>query len=324
MARIYLKSGYKDKNVVKRAGAKYDPDTEKWYIDDENDEQMANFWKDLDNKLRIASGVLIDRFKIICDKTYQNFPFLMQNGVYLTSDDQPWEVDTKIGEVLKQASLSIGYIGIYETCKVLIGKTLGVDAEAQELGLKIVKHIREYCDNLQEATHLNWSTFATPAENLCGRFAKIDRKRYGIIEDVTDKGYYTNSHMLPFDIDTTLANKIKTEAPYHELTNAGHIFYYKVDGNPLDNVEAVEHVIMAMYKGGLGYFTITMDVDECPNCGYHGIIGDECPHCHMKDNGRNIVRIRRITGYLTGKPNVSIYEIWNDGKLAELKKRKNI
>lgn len=288
------------------------------------DTPIESFWKELDEKLDMCAGVMMDRYELIANRKYENFPFLMQNGVYLTSDDVKHDTQDTIREVLKQGSNSIGYIGIYEVCQILLDKTYGIDKEAFNFGLSIVKHIREYTDRKEKETGLNWSTFATPAENVCGRFAELDKKRYGNIKNITDKGYYTNSHMLPFDIETTLDNKLANEAPFHALTNAGHIFYYKIEGNPESNVAAVEAAIRAMYEANLGYFTITFDQDTCRECGFRGIIGATCPHCGVKDDGENILRIRRITGYLVGRPGQSIKKSWGVGKQNELKHRKNI
>ena len=255
----------------------------------------------------------------------------MQQGLYLTSDDKQHDVTDKVGEVLKQGSLSIGYVGLAETVLLLTGKTYGVDHEVDDFAFSIIKHIRKFVDACQKETHMNWSCFATPAEATAGRFANIDKNLFGKEKKLKDvdlyrvfgKGFYTNSHMLDYSVPTTLENKIKMEAPYHKLTNAGHIFYYKIDGDLTKNPEAVKAVIDEMYKGDLGYFTVTMDSDDCLECGYHGIINNECPKCGNKNEDK-IVRVRRITGYLTGSPRKSITKSWNDGKLAELANRKNI
>ena len=297
------------------------------------DEQTRKdlFFKRLDEILEDAKGSLLDRFALISNKTYENYPFTMQQGLYLTSDDKPHDVTDKIGEVLKQGTLSIGYVGLAETILLLTGKTYGKDHEIDAFALSIVKHIREFTDKCQKETHLNWSCFATPAEATAGRFANIDKHLFEKEKKLQDidtyrlfgKGYYTNSHMLDFSVDTTLENKIKMEAPFHKLTNAGHIFYYKMNGDLSKNPEAVKAVIDEMYKGDLGYFTVTMDSDDCLDCGYHGIIDNACPKCGCTDENR-FVRVRRITGYLTGSPRKSITQAWCDGKLAELKDRKNI
>ena len=289
------------------------------------------FFKKLADMLEDAKNSLLDRFALISNKTYENFPFTMQQGLYLTSDDEPHAVTDKIANVLKQASLSIGYVGLAETMLLLTGKTYGIDHEIDEYAFSIVKHIREFVDKTQKETHLNWSCFATPAEAVAGRFANIDKNLYQNNKKLADvnlqrvfgKGYYTNSHMLDYSLETSLENKIKMEAPYHKITNAGHIFYYKLNGDPSKNLEAVKATIDAMYDGDLGYFTITLNSDDCLDCGYHGIIDNDCPCCGNKNEDK-IIRVRRITGYLTGSPKKSITKSWNDGKLSELKDRINI
>ena len=289
------------------------------------------FFKKLDDMLEDAKGSLLDRFALISNKTYENFPFTMQQGLYLTSDDEPHKVTDKIGEVLKQASLSIGYVGLAETMLLLTGKTYGIDHEIDDYAFSIIKHIREFVDKTQKETHLNWSCFATPAEAVAGRFANIDKNIFQNEKKLADvdlqrvfgKGYYTNSHMLDYSLETTLDNKIKMEAPYHKITNAGHIFYYKLNGDLSKNLDAVKATIDAMYDGDLGYFTCTFDSDTCTKCHFHGIINNECPCCG-NNNEDEIIRVRRITGYLTGSPKKSIIKSWNDGKLSELKDRVNI
>ena len=303
------------------------------------------FFEKLDGMLEDAKGSLLDRFKFICGtKTYENYPFTMQQGLYLTSDDKEHDIHDSIAEVMKQSTLSIGYIGIAEVVTLITGKTYGIDHDVDEFALSIVKRIRDYCDKAQKETHLNWSCFATPAEAVAGRFANIDKNKFTVttvenaagriikpvkgLEDVDlmrifGKGYYTNSHMMDFSLKTTLENKIATEAPFHKITNAGHIFYYKLNGDLTKNTDAVKAAIDAMYDGDLGYFTVTMDSDDCLECGFHGIIDNECPKCGCKNEDR-FVRVRRITGYLTGSPRKSIVRSWNDGKLAELGDRNNI
>lgn len=297
--------------------------------DEEGRKQL--FFKKLDDMLEDAKGSLLDRFSLICNKTYENFPFTMQQGLYLTSDDEPHQVTDKIADVLKQASLSIGYVGLAETMLLLTGKIYGIDHEIDDYAFSIVKHIREFVDKTQKETHLNWSCFATPAEAVAGRFANIDKNLFQNEKKLADvdlqrvfgKGYYTNSHMLDYSLETSLENKIKMEAPYHKITNAGHIFYYKLNGDLSKNLEAVKATIDAMYDGDLGYFTCTFDSDTCTKCHFHGIINNECPCCGNK-NEDEIIRVRRITGYLTGSPKKTIFKSWNDGKLAELRDRHNI
>lgn len=294
-------------------------------------EREKLFFKKLDAILEDVKQSLLDRFELISNKTYENFPFTMQGGLYLTSDDKPHKVTDKIGEVLKQSTLSIGYIGIAEVVTLIEGKTYGIDHSADEFARSIVKRIRKFTDDCQKETHLNWSCFATPAEAVAGRFATIDKKKYENEKKLKDvdlnrifgKGYYTNSHMMDFSLETSLENKLQTEAPFHKLTNAGHIFYYKMNGDLSKNTKAVKAAIDAMYDADLGYFTLTMDSDDCLNCGFHGIIDNECPKCGCA-NEDEFVRVRRITGYLTGSPRKTILKSWNSGKLDELKDRKNI
>lgn len=284
------------------------------------------FWKELDSKLAMCRECMEERYKTIKLRTYANLYFPMKNGLYMGSDPEA-PVSTTIENAIRNGSSAIGYIGIAEVCEALFKKTFGVDKEATDFGYSIVKHIREYTDKLTEETHMNWTTFATPAENVCGRFAQIDARRFKKdsklnvdAQKLWGKGYYTNSHMMPFKVKTTLQHKIEVEAPFHELTNGGHMFYYKIDGDPAQNVEAVKRAIRAMYEAGLGYFTITFNQDTCRKCGFRGIIKNCCPKCHCTD----ILRIRRITGYLVGRSSQSIEESWGDGKLAELLDRENI
>lgn len=303
------------------------------------------FFQKLDGMLEDAKGSLLERFEFICrTKTYENYPFTMQEGLYLTSDDTEHSIHDSVAEVLKQSTLSIGYIGIAEVVTLITGKTFGVDHDVDDFALSIVKHIRDFCDKTQKETHLNWSCFATPAEAVAGRFANIDKNKFTVntvenasgrilkpvkgLEDVDvmrifGKGYYTNSHMMYFSLPTSLENKIATEAPFHKLTNAGHIFYYKVDGDPSKNPEAVKACIDAMYEADMGFFTITFNQDTCLKCGYHGIIDNVCPKCGC-DLEDYFARLRRVTGYLTGAPKRSYTKSLCDGKLAEMGDRVNI
>lgn len=295
------------------------------------EERKTIFFNKLKNILHDVKGSLLDRFALISRKTYESYPFTMQQGIYLTSDDMQHNVTDTVGDVIRQGSLSIGYIGIAEVVSLITGKTWGVDHDIDDFALSIVKTIRKFCDEQQKETHLNWSCFATPAEAVAGRFANIDKNKFEKEKRLKDvdlyrifgKGYYTNSHMMDFSINTSLENKLNTEAPFHKLSNAGHIFYYKLNGDLSKNVEAVKQVIDAMYDADLGYFTVTMDSDDCLECGFHGIINNECPKCGCKHEDL-FVRVRRITGYLTGSVRKSINKAWNNGKLAELKDRVNI
>ncbi len=270
------------------------------------------FFELLDSKLDFVCRQLLERFEIQCSKKVYNAPFLMGQGVWIDSDKLAWDEEQR--EVLKNGTLSVGFIGLAETLIALIGEHHGQSERAQNLGLEIVGYMRDYVDKLSKRTGLNFTLLATPAEGLSGRFVHIDRERYGSIPGITDREYYTNSFHVPVYHDISAFDKITIEAPYHALTNAGHISYIELDGDPLDNLEAFETVIRHMHDCGIGYGSINHPVDRDPVCGYNGIIGDVCPRCgrHEGEGGPGFERIRRITGYLVGT-----LERFNDGKRAE-------
>ena len=270
------------------------------------------FFEELDRKIDLVVDQLLERFGIQCSKKVKNYPFLMGNGVWLDSEKLGPE-DT-LEEVLKHGTLSVGWIGLAETLTALIGEHHGQSEKAQNLGLEIISHMRERMDEYSDKTGLNFSLLATPAEGLSGRFVKIDKKMYGDIPGVTDKDYYTNSFHIPVRFNISAFEKIKKEAPYHALTNAGHISYVELDGDPAKNVDAFEKVIRAMHDEGIGYGSINHPVDRDPVCGYTGIIDDVCPKCGRREgeNGGKFDRIRRITGYLVGT-----LDRFNDAKRAE-------
>ena len=220
---------------------------------------------------------LMHRFKIQAAKKVKNYPFLMGQGVWL--DSEKLSYDDTVGEVLKHGTLSIGFIGLAECLKILTGKHHGESEESRKLGLEIISHMRKRMDDETEKTGLNWSLLATPAEGLSGRFVKMDRERYGNIPGVTDRDYYTNSFHVPVYYPISAFEKLQIEAPYHALTNAGHISYVELDGDPLNNLSAFEKVVRYMKEVGIGYGSINHPVDRDPECGYTGIIGDRCPKC---------------------------------------------
>ena len=235
------------------------------------------FFEDLDRKIDLVFDQLLARFRIQAAKKVRNYPFLMGEGVWIDSDKLG--PDDTVGEVLKHGTLTLGFIGLAETLKALIGKHHGESDEAQNLGLEIVSHMRERVDKAGEKYGLNFSLIATPAEGLSGRFVKIDRQKYGKIEGVTDRDYYTNSFHVPVYYPISAFEKIVREAPYHELTNGGHISYIELDGDPTQNLEAFEAVVRAMKEAGIGYGAINHPIDRDPVCGYTGIIGETCPRC---------------------------------------------
>lgn len=275
------------------------------------------FFKELDEELDAVVGQLLERLEIQGSKKVKNFPFLMGQNVWLGSENLKWN-DT-LEEVVKQGTLSVGFIGLAECLKALIGKHHGESEEAQALGLEIISHMRKRMDEETARTHLNFSLLATPAEGLSGRFTRMDKKRYGVIEGVTDREYYTNSNHVPVYYNISAFDKIKKEAPYHDLTNAGHIAYIELDGDPIKNVDAFEAVVRCMKENGVGYGSINHPVDRDPVCGFSGVIdGDVCPKCgrNEKDSDIKFDRIRRITGYLVGT-----LDRFNDGKAAEERDR---
>jgi anaerobic ribonucleoside-triphosphate reductase len=274
--------------------------------------EVPRFFEDLDHKLDLIIDQLLERFEIQCRKHVYNYPFLMGQGVWMDSDKLGW--NDEVREVLKHGTLSIGFIGLAETLKVLIGEHHGESDRAQNLGLEIISHMRARCDAETKKRRLNFTLIATPAEGLSGRFVKLDKKKFGEIPGVTDREYYTNGFHIPVYFPISAFDKIRLEAPYHALTNAGHISYVEMDGDPLDNLEAFEKIIRYMQRCGVGYGSVNHPVDRDPVCGFTGIIKDECPHCGRKedDGALGFERIRRITGYLVGT-----LDRFNNGKRAE-------
>ena len=235
------------------------------------------FFKELDSKIDLVAEQLLERFEIQAKKKVHNFPFLMGEGVWIDSDKL--DINDEVREVLKNGTLSIGFIGLAETLKSLIGYHHGENEVAQNLGLDMIAHMRHRVDEFSEKYHMNFSLVATPAEGLSGRFVKIDKEKYGIIEGVTDRDYYTNSSHIPVYFPISAFKKIQLEAPYHALTNGGHISYVELDGDPTQNLDAFEKVVRYMKEQGIGYGSINHPVDRDPCCGFNGIIGDTCPKC---------------------------------------------
>ncbi len=275
---------------------------------------VNKFFNELDIKIDLVIDQLLERYEIQARKKVKNYPFLMGQGVWIDSDRLGWEDEVR--EVLKHGTLTTGFIGLAECLKVLIGKHHGESEEAQELGLKIIGHMRKRMDETSKKYQMNFTLIATPAEGLAGRFVKMDREIFGSIEGVTDREYYTNSFHVPVYYEISAFDKIRIEAPYHELTNAGHITYVEVDGDPTQNLQAFEKIIRAMKEAGIGYGSINHPVDRDPVCGYTGIIGDTCPLCGREEGDIKFERIRRITGYLVGS-----LEKFNDAKRAEERDR---
>ena len=256
------------------------------------------FFEELERRMDLVYDQLNERFEIIARKKVYNFPFLMGQHVWIDSEKLKW--DDEVREVLKHGTLSVGFIGLAETLVALRGKHHGESQESQNLGLEIIGFMRGYLDRKTQETGMNYTLIGTPAEGLSGRFVRMDKERYGSIPGVTDRDYYTNSFHVPVYYPISAFEKISVEAPYHALTNAGHITYVEMDGDPLKNLEAFEKIVRHMQKSGVGYGSINHPVDRDPVCGYNGIIGDSCPQCGRSEEGHKFERIRRITGYLVG------------------------
>lgn len=272
------------------------------------------FFGELDSKIDLVIDQLLERFEIQARKKVKNFPFLMGQGVWIDSEELGWE--DEIREILKHGTLTTGFIGLAECLKALTGKHHGESEEAQQLGLKIVGHMRKRMDEASQKYKMNFTLIATPAEGLAGRFVRMDREIFGSVEGVTDREYYTNSFHVPVYFQINAFDKIRIEAPYHELANAGHITYVEVDGDPTQNLQAFEKIIRAMKEAGIGYGSVNHPVDRDPVCGYTGIIGNTCPFCGREEGKVKFERIRRITGYLVGT-----LDRFNDAKKAEVRDR---
>ncbi len=272
------------------------------------------FFEELERMLNLVVDQLDERFEIIANKKVKNFPFLMGEGVWLDSEKLDW--NDSIRPVMGHGTLSIGFIGLAECLVALRGKHHGEDKNSQNLGLEIIGYMRKFCDEMSQKKKLNYTLLATPAEGLSGRFVRLDKERYGVIKGVTDRDYYTNSFHVPVYYPISAFEKIAIEAPYHELTNAGHISYIEMDGDPTKNLDAFEKVVRYMHDQGIGYGSINHPVDRDPVCGFNGIIGDTCPKCGRAESDHPFERIRRITGYLVGSLNR-----FNNAKRSEEKDR---
>lgn len=277
---------------------------------------IEGFYAELDELIELVVQQILERYEIQKRKKVKNFPFLMGQKIWFDSDDLGW--DDTLEDVIKHGTLTVGFIGLAETLKALLGIHHGESDAAQRAGLKIIGHMRKRMDEAAVKYQKNFSLIATPAEGLSGRFVKIDSKIYGQLEGVTDRDYYTNGFHIPVYYQIPAAKKIEIEAPYHAMTNAGHITYIELDGDLVKNIDAFEIVVRKMKESGIGYGSINHPVDRDPVCGFTGVIGDNCPKCGRLEgeNGMNFERIRRITGYLVGT-----MDKWNDGKRAEEKDR---
>lgn len=274
------------------------------------------FYEQLDRQIDLVIDQLLERFELQAQKLVRNYPFLMGQGVWI--DSEKLGPNDSIREILKHGTLTLGFIGLAECLKALVGAHHGESKESQNLGLEIVGYMRKRMDQATKKYNMNFSLIATPAEGLSGRFVRIDAERFGKIPGVTDREYYTNSFHIPVYYNISAYDKIKLEAPYHNLTNGGHISYVELDGDPTENLDAFERIVHVMKESGIGYGSINHPVDRDPCCGYTGIIGDVCPKCGRSENDDNeaFERIRRITGYLVGT-----VDRFNNAKRAEVEDR---
>lgn len=240
---------------------------------------IDKFFELLDKYIDMCKDELLDRYKYIISMSKKCAPFIYKNDIMYRNGPG----DT-IEDYMKQGSHSIGFLGLHECLMALIGKHHGESEEAQQLGLRIVGRIREKCDKFTEETHLNFSCFSTPAENLSNTALKRTRERYGVIPNVTDKEYFTNSNHVDVAYETSYKHKIEVEAPYHALTNAGNITYVEQGADISNNIDAYEEILATMHDAGIGYCAINVPIDECPICYYSGVIGDTCPVCGYNEN----------------------------------------
>ena len=278
---------------------------------EDKDMRIAQFFARLDNMLETAAKQLDDRFQFQKTALAKQFPLLMKS-LWIGGDKL--DANDTIDSVINQGTLGIGFIGLAECLVALVGHHHGESEEAQELGLRIVTYMRDRINEFSERYHHNYSVLATPAEGLAGRFTKRDRQQFGPLKGICDRDYYTNSNHVPVYYKCSARHKAEVEAPYHELTRGGHIFYVEVDGDATHNPQVIMGVVDMMDRLNMGYGSINHNRNRCMDCGYENAQPDlkECPRCHS----HNIDRLQRITGYLVGTT-----DRWNSGKLAELNDR---
>lgn len=277
----------------------------------DKDARINSFFAKLDNMLDVAAKQLNERYDFQKTAMAKQFPLLMRS---LWSGAEQLSPNETIEKVINQGTLSIGFIGLAECLKALLGAHHGESDEAQQLGLRIVDYMRCRCNEFSEKYHHNFSLLATPAEGLSGKFTKIDRKKFGVLEGITDRDYYTNSNHVPVYYKCSVRHKAEVEAPYHEMTRAGHIFYVEVDGDATHNPQAIMNVVDIMDHYNMGYGSVNHNRNRCLDCGFENAEAnlEVCPQCGSK----HLDRLQRITGYLVGTT-----DRWNSGKLAELKDR---
>lgn len=276
---------------------------------------LSLFYEQLNQYMTIAVEGLIHRYELQADQPAKASDFMMREGVWEGGEDLAPE--DKVRELIKHGTLALGFIGLAECLKALTGLHHGEDESSRRLGIEIIRHMRQFCDAASEKYDLNITLFATPAEGLSGKFTKLDRQTFGVIEGVTDREYYTNSFHIPVYYPMAAYRKIRSEAPFHELCNAGAISYVELDGNARQNTAAFRDIVQFALQQNIGYFSVNHPVDRCPACNYEGIIGSACPGCGALEANGNFQRLRRVTGYLTG----NYTERFNSAKQAEVRDR---
>ena len=277
----------------------------------DKEERINSFFAKLDKVLDLTAKQLVERYNFQKTAYAKQFPMVMRS-LWLGADKL--KADDTIESVINQGTLSIGFIGLAECLKALLGKHHGEDNEAQELGLKIVTYMRDRTNDFTKMYQHNFSVLATPAEGLSGKFTLKDRKEFGELEGITDRDYYTNSNHVPVYYKCSAKHKAEVEAPYHDLTRAGHIFYVEIDGDATHNPQVIMNVVDMMDHYNIGYGSVNHNRNRCMTCGFENADNtlETCPHC----GGHHIDRLQRITGYLVGTT-----DRWNSGKLAELNDR---
>lgn len=275
------------------------------------DKRLLAFFEKLTDSINITGKQLYERYQFQCTALAKQFPLLM-SGMWVGSENL--KPEDEVREVLKHGTLGVGFIGLAECLIALCGHHHGESEEAQKLGLDIITFMRDRTKVLSDQYDLNYSVFATPAEGLSGKFTKKDRKKYGVVPGVTDKDYYTNSNHVPVYYKCSADHKAKIEAPYHDLTRGGHIFYIELDGDATHNIKSVEQIVGLIDKYDIGYGSINHNRNRCLDCSYEDASAnlEKCPVC----GSHNIDKLQRITGYLVGTT-----DRWNSGKLAELHDR---
>lgn len=280
-----------------------------------NEPDLEGFFTKLNHFMEIAVKGLIHRFKIQSAQPAKASDFMMREGVW--EGGELLSPEERVGGLLKHGTLALGFIGLAECLKALTGAHHGESDDSYRLGLKIITRMRSYCDEMSEKHNLNISLFATPAEGLSGKFTKLDRKTFGVIPEITDREYYTNSFHIPVYFPLAAYHKIQLEAPFHKLCGAGAISYVELDGNARTNLEAFRSIVQYALQQDIGYFSVNHPLDRCPACHYEGIIGSSCPQCGGQEGELSFQRLRRVTGYLTG----NYTERFNSAKQAEVRDR---